>query len=91
MFNTVDEKHPAPVGKFSPKYFLHHRCWMLSEQDIYYEMLPFFNAVCAAIYIYIHVYQEARYACGKYAPKIHEDKLSIYFQDRPPTIVISGS
>ena len=65
---------------------------MLSEQDIYYEMLPFFDAVCAAIYIYIHVYQkEARYACGKYAPKIHEDKLSIYFQDRPPTIVISGS
>ena len=70
MFNTVDGKKPAPVGKFSPEDFLYTRYWMLSQQDILLYNLAFFYEVCAARDMYIRKKSSiVMYVCGKYAQK----------------------
>lgn len=86
MFNTVDAKPPAPVGKFSSKYFLHHRCWMLSQQDIYYEMLPFFNAVCAAIlFIYVYIRKKPGMLVASMPQKSMMTNCQYTLRTDPPT------
>ena len=83
MFNTVDGKKPAPVGKFSPEDFLYTRYWMLSQQDIYYTIWPFSMRFVLPEICILGRSQYSYVCLWQVCPKIMDAKCLIYFQGGP--------